>query len=79
MTDAALFHSILCGSALHIDSIRGRRDSPEKLIHMKEAIHLISTRLQDPGVTISESILFSVTHLAEFEVCTDAPFYLDLD
>lgn len=35
---------------------------------MKEAIQLISKRLQDPVATISDGTLLAVAHLAEFEV-----------
>jgi hypothetical protein len=37
---------------------------------MKEAIHLLSTRLKDPGPEIlSDSTVLAVAHLATFEVC----------
>jgi hypothetical protein len=70
MTDAALFHSILCGSALYMDLLTGRRESLEKFKHMKEAVHLLSTRLQDPGSELSDSTIVAVAHLAEFEAST---------
>lgn len=68
MTDAALFHSILCGSALTNDIQMGRGESMEKTRHMKEACHLVSKRLQDPReVELSEGTLAAVAHLADFE------------
>lgn len=48
----------------------GRRESVEKLKHMKEAVHLLSTRLQDPGSELSDSTIAAVAHLAEFEAST---------
>ncbi|KAE9377527.1 hypothetical protein N431DRAFT_478767 [Stipitochalara longipes BDJ] len=67
MTDAALFHSILCGSALYMDLLTGRQDSVERLTHMKESVHLLNTRLQVPDTALSDSTLFAVALLAEFE------------
>ncbi|KAI9737859.1 MAG: hypothetical protein M1834_009229 [Cirrosporium novae-zelandiae] len=70
MTDAALFHAILCGSALYMDLLMGRRESLEKVKHMKEVVHLLSTRLRDPGSELSDSTIVAVAHLAEFEAST---------
>lgn len=72
MTDAALFHSLLCGSALSQDLKTGSGDSVQGFKHMKEAIHLLSVRLQSLGPKISDSTIISVAHLAEFEVCNSA-------
>jgi hypothetical protein len=70
LTDAALFHSLLCGSALWVDLRTGRGESLEKYKHMKEAIHLLSTRLKDTGPEVlSDSTILAVAHLATFEVC----------
>lgn len=66
MADAALFHSILYGTALYIDLLAGRQ-SLEKLKHMKEAVRLLRTRLQDPVSELSDSTILSVAHLAGFE------------
>jgi hypothetical protein len=62
-----LSSSILCGSALFWDFQMGRSESPEKCRHMKEAVHLLNTRLQDPEVEISDSTILAVAHLADFE------------
>ena len=70
MTDAALFHSILCGSALYMDLLTGRRDSVERSTHMKESVHLLNARLQAPDTALSDSTLLTVTLLAEFEART---------
>lgn len=70
MTDAALFHSILCGSALHLELHTGKRESLQIFKHMREAVHLISTRLQDPGFELSDGTMIAVAHLAEFEAST---------
>jgi hypothetical protein len=67
ITDAALFHSILCGSALYMDLLTGRRDSVERFTHMKESVHLLNARLQVPGMALSDSTLLTVALLAEFE------------
>lgn len=74
MTDAALFHSILCGSALYTDLLTGRRNSVERLTHMQESVHLLNTRLQAPDTPLSDSTLLAVALLAEFEART--PFLL---
>jgi hypothetical protein len=68
MTDAALFHAILCGSALHMDLLAGRRESLEKIKHMKEAVYLLSKKLQEPEAELSDSTIVAVAHLADFEV-----------
>lgn len=70
MTDPALFHAILCESALTIDHLTGRAESLEKIRHMKEAIHLLKVRLQGPTLDISDSTILAVAHLADFEVQT---------
>jgi hypothetical protein len=70
MTDAALFHCILCGSALHIDLHNGHRESLKMLKHMKEAVHLLRQRLQNPESELSDSTIAAVAHLADFEVRT---------
>ena len=70
MSDAALFHTLLCGTALTQDLLMGRSESPEKSKHMKEACHFVSTRLQNPGSELSDGTLLAVAHLADFEVNT---------
>jgi hypothetical protein len=70
MTDAALFHSILCGSALYMDLLTGRRDSVECFTHMKECVHLLNTRLQVSETALLDSTLLAVALLAEFEART---------
>jgi hypothetical protein len=67
MTDTALFHALLCGTALYRDAREGRRNSPEKCRHMTEAVSLLSTRLQDRRLELSDSTLVAVAHLADFE------------
>jgi hypothetical protein len=67
MKDAALFHLILCGSALYMDLVTGRRESLEMFKHMKEAVHLLSRRLQDLGSELDDSTILTVAHLAIFE------------
>jgi hypothetical protein len=70
MTDAALFHSILCGSALYRDLLTRRRDSVERFTHMKESLHLLNTRLQVSDTALLDSTLLAVALLAEFEART---------
>ncbi|KAG9230533.1 hypothetical protein BJ875DRAFT_444926 [Amylocarpus encephaloides] len=67
MTDAALLHTILCGSALFSHLLTGGTHSVEAYTHMKDSVHLISTQLQDPENEISDATLVSVAHLANFE------------
>jgi hypothetical protein len=55
-----------------MDLRTGRTSSHSKYKHMKEAIHLLSTRLKDPDPgpeILSDSTLLAVAHLATFEVC----------
>jgi hypothetical protein len=66
-TDPALFHTLLCGSALHKDQVTGI-ESFEKIKHMKEAIHLVNIRLQDPISQLSDVTIQVVAHLANYEV-----------
>jgi len=77
MTDEALFHSLLCGSALVMDIQMGRSESPERSRHMKDACHLVSARLQNPESEISDGTLVAVAHLADFEV--SASFCVNLN
>ncbi len=66
-TDPVLLHVVLCCSALHKNQLAGT-ESSEHFEHMKEAVHLLNVRFQDPGFQISDSTIVSVIHLAEFEV-----------
>ena len=68
MTDEALFHSLLCGSALVADIQMGRIQSPERSRHMEEACRLVSVRLRSTGSELSDGTLVTVAHLADFEV-----------
>lgn len=73
MTDAALFHSILCGTALFWDIYESSKiESLAIFKHMKEAVHLLSARLQDPVNSISDSTMVTVAHLAEYEASTSS-------
>lgn len=74
MTDAALFHSILCGTALYRDLRTRGRESVEKVNHMKEAVQLLSARLQDPEPELSDSTILAVAHLAEFEASSSVVY-----
>ncbi|RFU29231.1 hypothetical protein B7463_g7088, partial [Scytalidium lignicola] len=72
MTDAALFHSILCGSALYTDIVLRRGESLAKIKHMKETIRLLNKRLQEPEFEISDGTIITVAHLAEYEASASA-------
>lgn len=68
LSDAALFHAIMCSSSLYLDIASGRSESPQSITHKLEAIHLINTHLEDsPGV--SEATIGAVAFLAIVEVC----------
>ncbi|KAF4632435.1 hypothetical protein G7Y89_g5703 [Cudoniella acicularis] len=71
VTDAALFHCLLCGAALHRDVTIGKPESIARFKHLKEAVHLINTQLQDPGKQISDSTIVSVAHLADYGCMAD--------
>jgi hypothetical protein len=70
MADSALFHTILCTSAIYIDLASGQRDSflPQK--HMLEAITLIKTRLQrlEGKVCFSDATITAIILMAKIEV-----------
>jgi len=68
MTDSALFHTLLCGTALYADLKEARKESVQRLKHMKDAVHLIGLRLQEPQATISDSVMVAIAHLADFAV-----------
>lgn len=68
LSDAALFHALLCGTIITQDLLLKRRESPVKSKHMKEACRLVSTRLQDSHSELSNGTLLAVAHLADFEV-----------
>lgn len=67
MTDAALFHLILGGTLLFDNVHEGRLGSKETYKHMNEAVHLLSTRLQNSTPLISDSTIVAVGHLADYE------------
>ena len=62
MTDAALFHALLCMSALF-----GLRDMIVQRKHMLESIRLINDRLPGEGAT-SDATITAVLFMAKAEV-----------
>jgi len=67
MHDSALFHMILCSSALYVDVQKGNLESQEALYHKVEAIHEVNRRLQH-GPDMSNAIIGTVSYLAKIEV-----------
>jgi hypothetical protein len=71
MSRAALFHAIMCSSALYLNMVSGCSESSQSITHKVEAIHLINTQLQDMS-GMSDAIIGAVPFLAKIEVrlCT---------
>ena len=68
LSDAALFHTIMCSSSLYLDIASGSAESPHIIIHKMEAIHLINAKLQDSS-GVSDATIGAVAFLAIVEVC----------
>jgi hypothetical protein len=71
MTDPALFHAILCTSAIYMDLISGRgEESFTQRKHMLEAISLINSRLQqvDAKEWVSDATITTILFIAKVEV-----------
>jgi hypothetical protein len=67
MTDAALFHMVLCGSVLYVDILSGQPESTEALVHKIAAIRNINGGLQH-NLEVSDAMVAAVTYLAKVEV-----------
>jgi hypothetical protein len=77
MSDAALFHAILCSSSLYLDIASGNSESYYSIIHKTEAIHLVNTQLQDSS-KVSDATIGTVDFLAVLEIyhCSDSIYIL---
>lgn len=69
MKDPALFHTILCISAIYIDFLRGAKDSFPAMKHMLEAISLLNARLQQPDSSecVSDATIATIAFIAKAE------------
>ncbi|KAH6723577.1 hypothetical protein BKA61DRAFT_13229 [Leptodontidium sp. MPI-SDFR-AT-0119] len=65
MTDAALFHAVLCTSAIWTNLLSGGNDEVPQGRHMLEAISLINVRLRN--VDVSDATLTTILFLAKAE------------
>lgn len=70
MTDAALFHAVLCTSAIWTNLLSGGNDEVPQGRHMLEAISLINVRLRN--VDVSDATLTTILFLAKAEVGRNA-------
>jgi hypothetical protein len=68
LNDPALLHSILYCSDKHETIVNGRKERPSAVTHLRQAIQIINTRLQDPLQEISDSTIGTVALLALTEV-----------
>lgn len=70
MTDPALFHAILCTSAVYINLVSGQEESFAQRKHMLEAISLINTRIQqvDAKEFVSDATITTILFIAKAEV-----------
>lgn len=67
MSNPAFFHMILCGSALYLDVLSGRPQSPEATFHKVAAISSINQVLQEK-MDVSDAVIGAVAYLAKIEV-----------
>jgi hypothetical protein len=67
MTDPALFHAILCTSAIYIGLVSGNLDLFPQRKHMLEAISLINARLQqiDTIGCVSDTTITTILFMAK--------------
>jgi hypothetical protein len=70
MSDAAMFHMILCSSALYFELLTGKGNTLERDTHLLAAIQLLNIRLRNFGdaEAISDASIATVAFLAKVEV-----------
>ncbi|KFY78233.1 hypothetical protein V499_02549 [Pseudogymnoascus sp. VKM F-103] len=66
MTNAALFHMIICSSALYMDFYLGRQASRESMLHKLEAIHYLNQDMEEVS-GVSDASIGAVAYLAKVE------------
>lgn len=70
MTDPALFHAILCTSAIYVGLLSGKEEPFPQSKHMMESISLINARIQriDGAGCVSDATVTTIIFLAKAEV-----------
>lgn len=69
MTDAALFHALLCTSAVFDNNMAIQRK------HMLEALRLVNARIPSDDA-ISDTTITAILFMAKAEVSLEFPLYL---
>jgi hypothetical protein len=67
LTNSALFHMIMCSSAIYMDVYAGRQESREGQLHKLEAIQSLNDGMKDTSGT-SDASIGAVAYLAKVEV-----------
>jgi len=68
ITDAALLHTTLAISALHIALLRGKKFSVDAFRHQGAAVKILNGRLSDPMLSSTDPTILSISCLALIEV-----------
>jgi Fungal specific transcription factor domain len=67
LTTPAMFHMIMCSSAIYMDVYSGRQESRESQLHKLEAIQCLNNGMKDK-LGISDANIGAVAYLAKAEV-----------
>lgn len=67
MTHPALFHMMMCSSAIHMDVYLGRQESRESQLYRLESIQSLNDGMK-PTLAISDARIAAVVYLAKVEV-----------
>lgn len=78
LTSPALFHMIICSSAIYMDVYSGRPESRESQLHKLEAIQCLSDSMKESS-GISDASIGAVAYLAKIEVIFPIPFLLQFN
>jgi hypothetical protein len=70
VTDAALLHTTLVISALHVALLRGQEFSVDAFRHQGAAVNILNDRLNDPILSSTDSTILSISCLALIDVRT---------
>ena len=68
ITDSALLHTTLIISALHVALLRGKEFSVDAFRHQRQAVKILSARLEDPILSCLDPTILAISCLALIEV-----------
>lgn len=68
VTDAALLHTTLVISALHLALLRGKTFSVDAFRHQRDAVKILVEKLNDPTLNSTDATILAISCLALIEV-----------